>query len=257
MKVNVFEFIEKKLDEVSPGVLTGLSIASMIGTVLYSVWAGYQIAEILNEEDTEPIEKAKKIVPVAAPIIVGATFSGATGYLAHKKHLKAAAATASMLAMYQKDNKYLQTFKDKAEEKLGVKKSEEVHHETEGAIHAMSNQPPMGYLTKWLDEVTGFTFWATPEEVDVAAEVYNEEFNNLGEDDQREGLPISRFYEILLGGKYVHMRAHEDYGLKYDGVLSFRPNGRNRQGHKFEDGVLGWKIDYEISDLRIPDILVG
>ena len=247
---------KKLLEDNATHILTGCSMVLTGATLGLGIRAGMKIREDLDEldEDADTLDKVKAVVPHVIPPAITAAGAMACSYAADKTATTKIAMLAGTVAVTQSENKYLKTFKEKAEEKLGKKKSEEVRQETEAAV---KNQPPMGYLTKWRDNELGFEFWTTAADFDNAVEMYNDEFNSMSEDDQREGLPISRFYEILLVGKYEHMSKHDDYGLQYDGVLSFRPFGKNRQGRVLEDGTLGWQFEYEISNLVVPELHVS
>lgn len=242
-----FDKIEKALDDISPGLWTGLSIVSMLATVGYAVYAGYEIGKIMADEEMPKEEKTKKVIVKSIPIVVGATFSGATGYLAHHKNAKTIATLTGAIAVSQKDNKYLKAFKERAEEKMGVKTSEEVHQEAEDVIH---NRPFMDARVCFYDMESGYSCMSTKKEFDIARELYNEEFNNLDEAGQLEGLPIERFYSLWLKDDYIPVKFHADKGLKLYEVVSFRPD---MSGRVMDDGTLGWQFEYEISDLREPE----
>lgn len=251
--MGIKETIQKNL----PHILTGISMVGTGIAVGTGIYAGYKIKEELDEldEDVETIEKVKVVVKNAAVPVAAACVAAGCAYASDKENATRYAALAGTLAVATSENEYLTTFKKKAEEKLGKKKTDEVKDEARKDFTA--NTPPMGTLARFKDLEFGYEFWSTKENFIQAVEIFNDSFNNMSPDMQQEGLPMSRFYEILLGGRYEHIPKHDDYGLQYDGILSFRPLGKNLRGRIFEDGTLGYEFEYETSALNPPDLWIS
>lgn len=239
-----------------PHILTGVSMVASGATIVLGIHAGMRINEELNEldEDADTLDKVAIIAKhSAAPFATGCA-AMACAYASDAENSARYAALAGTLAVATSENEYLTTFKKKAEEKLGKKKAEEVKEETR---QEYTQTPPMGNMSRFRDTEFGYEFWTTKENFIQSVEAFNDTFNNMTPDLQQEGLPMSRFYEICLGGRYEHISKHDDYGLLYDGVLSFRPLGKNLRGKIFDDGTLGYEFEYEISSINTPDLWIS
>ena len=244
--------IKKWFSDNAPAILTGISMVAAGVTVPLGIVAGMKIKEELDElpEDAEPLVKAAVVGKHAiAPAATGAIAIGCA-YGANKANATQYALLAGTLAATRSENDYLEKFKEKAEEKLGKKKTEEVKEE----LHNAGCMAPRSQLLEWFDEETGYTFWTTRDDFDCAVEIFNAEFEAMDPYDKDCGLPISRFYEILLKDNYDHIGTHDMPGLRNDEVISFRPH---KKGRVLKDGTLGWQIEYEWANLSAPTLHVS
>lgn len=194
-----------------PGILTTISMTSTLVTGVFAVKAGIDIQKELAElpDDTDTLDKVKVALPHLAPVAIGVTISMGTAYAAHHEHTKRYMALASTLAITQKDNKYLQKFKEEAEKKLGVKKAEEVKNEVAkleaDKVSSAFNAPTDAYV--WFHDLeTGHIFRTTF----LKLQRCRDEYNDICRVEPR---PISEFYRLVQGDEYEPMPLHEYIGV--------------------------------------------
>lgn len=194
-----------------PGIFTTISIISTAVTAVYAVKAGMDIKEELDAlpEGTDTLDKVKVALPHLAPVGIGVVVSAGTAYAAHHEHTKRYMALASTAAILQKDNKYLQQFKQKAEEKLGVKK-------VEGLKDGLAKQEANKVSTTlglqndamvWFHDLeTGHIFKSTFLRLQRARDDYNEECKICPR-------PIMVLYMKIQGDEYQPTPLHEYIGI--------------------------------------------
>ena len=205
----VAEGLEKNL----PAILTGGSVVTELCTVGYSVWAGWKIKEITENEKLDTKTKVKKIALVSAPVAVGTAVSSGCAIAAHKENTKryaalAVTATAGVASLAKNDEA-----KDKV---LDVVDRDHKIHRTKkdekSNITANSNE-----VIEIYDEVTGYKFKTTLSDLWFTVNRFNDEvcaYINTG-----ETVSIDKFYDTLLGESYDAVPAHEL--IKFGNKISY------------------------------------
>lgn len=201
-----------------PAILTGVSVLTEVCTVGYSVWSGWKIKEITDNEELDNKTKVKKVALLSVPAVAGTAVSSGCAIAAHKENSKryaalAITAGAGALSMVNEDTK------DKVLEM--VDKDHKIHKakrsDTKSNITAASNE-----VIEILDEVTGYKFKTTLADLWFSVNAFNDEVTGLAA--AGETVKISSFYERLLGDTYEYVPAHDliKFGAKtgYDFNMS-------------------------------------
>jgi hypothetical protein len=193
------------VEDNSTTILTGIGVAGTITTGVLAGRAGYKAYEILQEDlqdrvdnETERLattfEKLQMAGPQFIPAIgVGALTVGAILYC-HKLNAKE---TAALVAAYSLSDKTLQEYKEKVQEKLGVKKETELRDEIAQA--RIDRNPPSdrSIIITGSGEVlcydvsTDRYFQSTAENIQKAENAVNLDIAN------HDAVPLSRFYDEL------------------------------------------------------------
>jgi hypothetical protein len=100
---NVLETIKKGIEENLPTILTATGVVTGLGTIGYSVYAGYKIKEIVDDETLDKKQKRKKIIITSIPTVGGAVVSTACNVLAGKENANRYAALGAMYAASKLD----------------------------------------------------------------------------------------------------------------------------------------------------------
>ncbi len=203
MKNAFLKGLAEGLNKNLPAILTGVSVLTEVGTVGYSVWSGWKIKEITEDEELDNKTKVKKIVLLSIPTVAGTIISGGCSVAAHKESSKryaalAVTAGAGAISMANEETK------DKVLEL--VDKDHKVHKAkrsgTKANITAANDE-----VIEILDEVTGYKFNTTLADLWFSVNAFNDEVIAVASDGNMTKL--SAFYEHLLGDKYSYVPAHD------------------------------------------------
>lgn len=198
------------VDENLPAILTYGGVLTAMATTGYSVWAGWKIKEVVEDETLDQKQKTIRIAKLSLPILGGAVISGTCVVSAHKEHEARYVGVAGLYAASKVDKKKLE---EKAKELIGEEKVEEIKKEIKQDEIKKKCDPvaPGVPLDKpiWIhDTVTGYVFQTTMADFwDTVSE-----FNDLLDSERSD---IGHFYEMLLGDKYEYANVHDDveFGL--------------------------------------------
>lgn len=229
MKNEWFMNMLKKADEHLPGLLVIGGIIVGLTTVGYSVYAGYKIKEVNDDDSLDTKEKAKKIALIAAPAAIGAAISTTCEVCAHKEHTKRYAALGAVVAASKATN-----LVDRKE----VKKVKELVTGKKEVKTVLPEGADPSKMVTIMDLETGFEFSTTLFDFMNAVTAFN------SEDVKGDAHPtIADFYQKLLGDRYNFCSAHDQvkFGMHYDdGMIAFAPE----IGSWVRDDL---KLEYSIS----------
>lgn len=222
MKTNLLNNLMRAIDDNLPTVLTVTGIIVGVTTVGYSVYAGWKIKEVVEDEKLEKKDKIKKTVIVSAPVVIGTVASTACIVGAHKEHAKRYLALSGLYAASRLDAEKL---KEKAVEIIGEDKVDEIKKEVrkdniKNDVRTSSENLNVQVGDEIIihDLITGYVFKTTLN--DFWTEV--REINDIAEN---ETVAMATFFEQLLGKeKYQHASTYDDIGFGAgQEVGSFRP----------------------------------
>lgn len=197
MKKNVLETIKKGIEDNLPTILTATGVVTGLGTIGYSVYAGYKIKEIVDDEKLDKKQKRKKIIITSIPTVGGAVVSTACNILAGKENANRYAALGAMYAASKLDG---DIFKQEATKIIGKDKVEEIEKNI-----SKKNPIPSGPKNRrahFIDQVTGYEF-------DTTLQAYLDAVKKFNQMATIEELPISSLYEELLGDDYTYVEMHD------------------------------------------------
>lgn len=222
MKTNLLNNLRKAIDDNLPTVLTGTGVVIGVTTVVYSIFAGWKIKEVVEDEKLEKKDKIKKTVVISAPVLIGTVASTACVVGAHKEHAKRYLALSGLYAASRLDAEKL---KEKAVEIIGEDKVNEIKKEVmkdniKSDVRSSSENLNVQVGDEIIihDLVTGYVFKTTLNKFWTMVH----EINDLAE---TESVPMATFYERLLGKEeYRHAASYDDIGFgNGEDVGSFRP----------------------------------
>src|SRR5436190_6134093 len=187
------------VEDNSTTILTGIGVAGTITTGVLAGSAGFKAGVILFSQDEDYVDipvtdRIKLVAPQFIPAAgVGALTVGAILYC-HKLN---ATETAALVAAYSMSDKTLQEYKEKVQEKLGVKKETELRDEI--AQGRIDRNPPNNSTViitgsgevLCYDVVTDRYFQSTAENIQKAENSVNLDIANC------DSVPLSRFYDEL------------------------------------------------------------
>ena len=207
MKNKLIGNLLTKVDKNLPTILTGISVVSGIVTAGYALYAGFKMKEDLMDipEDAKTIDKVKKVAPRMIPVVIGMTATAGCAIAANHENGKRYAAVATALAATKIDAAKLQ---HKAEELLGVEKSEELKEKLKNSDDTKKAYAQlMANADKRMvfhDLESGYFFRTTLNEFLFAQKRFNDKIdvNNDGS--------IADFYGLLLGDDFVEASAYND-----------------------------------------------
>lgn len=184
-----------------PAILTGTAVVSGVSTVGYSIWSGWRIKEITEDESIDNKTKVKKIAIVSVPTLAGTIFTSGCAIAAQKENSKrlavlaAGAAGAATLVNEDTKEKVLDL----------VDKNHKVHRgrkDVKANIAVGSNE-----VIEIEDTNTGYRFKTTLSDLWFEVNRFNDELSSMiGTGDN---LTISDFYCRLLGESYSVLPALE------------------------------------------------
>lgn len=186
-----------------PAILTGTTVVTGVGTVVYSVWAGWKIKEVTEDETIDNKTKTKKIVILSIPTVLGAATASGCAIAAQKENSKriatlaVGAAGAITLASDETKEKALELI-DKNHKIHKAKRSE-----VKSNISVNSDE-----VIEIKDLVTGYKFKTTLADLWFTVNRFNDDIASglLGTDDTRT---LAEFYRSLLGDSYDNIPSHE------------------------------------------------
>lgn len=203
-----------------PAILTGVSVVSEVGTVTYSVWAGWKAKEITEDDSIDNKQKVKKIALLSVPTIFGTLLSGGCAIAAHKENGKRFAAltvsgTAGAILMASDETK------DKALDLID--KNHKIHRRiTNEGVKSNINTDSTEVIDIY-DEVTGYKFQTSLSDLWFTVKRFNDEVSQIiGTGETRT---IGDFYDYLLGSKYERIPSHEL--VKFGTDISYEGNYDN------------------------------
>lgn len=183
--------------ENSSAILTAVGVVGTAGTAVLTARATYKASEILFSQDEDAADipttdKIRLVWPHYVPPVALGTLTIAAIIMANRMSTSRAAALA---AAYGVKEKAFQEYKDKAAEKLGLKKQEEVREEI--AQDRVNQNPPGNLIIVGTGEVlcydvlTDRYFQSTVEKIRQAEVAVNLEIT------QNDEVSLSRFYEEI------------------------------------------------------------
>ena len=197
MKKNVLETIWKGIDENLPTILTVAGTITGLGTIGYSVYAGYKIKETVDDDKLDKKQKRKKIILTSAPVVGGAVVATACNVIAGKENARRYAALGALYAATKLDG---DIFKQEAAKIIGKDKVEEIEKDI-----SKKNPIPSGPKNRrahFIDQVTGYQF-------DTTLQAYLDAVSKFNQMAAVEELSIASLYEELLGDDYTYVDMHD------------------------------------------------
>jgi hypothetical protein len=191
------------VEDNSTTILTGIGVAGTITTGVLAGRAGFRAAELIATEELDQTsdgtilsasERFKLTWSEFIPPIGAAALTVGAILYSHKLNAKE---TAALVAAYSMSDKTLQEYKEKVQEKLGVKKETELRDEI--AQTRIDRNPPNNSTViitgsgevLCYDVVTDRYFQSTAENIQKAENSVNLDIAN------HDAVPLSRFYDEL------------------------------------------------------------
>jgi len=194
--------VTKFASENSAALLTATGVVGTVSTAVLSFRAGLKCAEILQEDKEERLEgvyvapttmeKAKLVGPQFVPP-VGMVATTITAIVF--AHRISATKSAAMVAAYGISEKGFREYREKIEEKLGVKKAEAIDDEL--AQNKIDSNPPQTIIIAGkgdvlcFDEFSGRYFRSSIENIKAGENAVNYEILN------HMGAALNHFYEEI------------------------------------------------------------
>lgn len=215
-----------------PAILTGTTVVTTIGTVSYSIWAGWKIKEVTEDETIDNKAKVKKITVLSLPIALGTGLASGCAIAAHKENSKriatlaVGAAGAMTLASDETKEKVLEV----------VDKNHKLHKanrsDVKSNISVNSDE-----VIEIEDLVTGYRFKTTLSDLWFTVNRFNEDLSSmLGTGDT---MNIAEFYRKLLNDEYREIPSHE--------LIKFGSD-TNWEGIYDKNVILSIQLDSKLGD---------
>lgn len=201
---DIFKSVQRVVSENSAAILTGMGVTGTVSTAVLTARATFKAAALIDEETSRrsdpdypagamtTADKAKLVWPQYIPAVgVGAVTVGCI-VAANRVSSKQAAAFA---AAYGLKDKAFEDYKEKVQEKLGVKKETEVRDEI--AAERVASNPGReiviitGADVLCYDMLSDRYFQSTIEKIKQAENTLNYEIANHDE------VSLSRFYDEI------------------------------------------------------------
>lgn len=236
MKKDVLENLVGLVDENLPTILKGVGCATGITTIGYSVYAGWKLRDVLEDEDTDGTTKFKKGLLTIAPVIVGTATSAALIVASDREYAKRYAALGALAVANKADVKELG---NEALDKLGLsdkkkdKKKEEKKPKQQKTPYANGD-----FTVEIHDLVTDYVFRTTLNDFWYTVGVFNEQ---IPDECSGESVGIDEFYRLLLKDEYAEVPTHSC--IRFGDVEnSFDPE------HSVTTKVFSPSLESEITD---------
>lgn len=246
---------QKAMSRRSPEILTGVGIAGVIMTVIFTVEATRTATALVEEEKKKKMEEAKEtggevveevelttmelvkttwkpFVPVV--VTCGVSISCIIGI--NSVHIRRYLANnAAWATAYQLSANAMSDYRAKVIETIGEKKEKPIHEafvkeqvEKEFTENKVVTAKPVagGNMVLFYDEKFGQTFYATPEQIDAAVNSFNDMLNSC------QYGSLNEFYDNIDGARRIGIGDSLGWNRSRDGLLtvlrdeiSVTPNG--------------------------------
>ena len=199
---DILKSVQRVISENSAAILTGMGVTGTVSTAVLTARASFKAVHIINQQYDEygqpdpdhlsKMDKAKLVWPQYIPAVGSGVLTITCIIGANRVSSKQAAAFA---AAYGLKDKAFEDYKEKVQEKLGVKKETDVRDEIAAERVASNNDREIVIITGadvlCYDMLSDRYFQSTMEKIKQAENTLNYEIANHDE------VSLSRFYDEI------------------------------------------------------------